>query len=148
MPFRSLTVAAIKRITSEVLKDPAARDLKTCADASPASFARSVARYGYHRQIAHYYDGFSTVSEPTPFCIVAVENAKPYAVAVYTLDDDAVAVGRSQNRRLLREIAACRKAGEWPGYPTTVQALSLPAWASGLDAGGLPKIEDDGTSPF
>ena len=34
-----MTIAAIKRITSEVLKDPAARDLKACADMVAACFA-------------------------------------------------------------------------------------------------------------
>jgi enoyl-CoA hydratase/carnithine racemase len=34
-----MTVAAIKRITNEVLKDPASRDLKACADMVAACFA-------------------------------------------------------------------------------------------------------------
>jgi hypothetical protein len=30
---------------------------------------------------------------------------------------------------LLDLYAECKASGNWPGYPSTIQPLSLPAWA-------------------
>ncbi len=125
-----------------------ALDLKTTRSAEPSDFARSVGKFGYHRQNAHYYDGFATVVEPTPFAFVVVENVAPFGVGLFRLDDEAVKVGRSINRRIMRQIAKCLETNEWPSYPTTVQTLSLKPWDNQLDEGGLPKVEDDGKHPF
>lgn len=103
-------------------------DLKTCADASPAAFARSVATYNYHIQAAHYLAGLHGAER---FVFVAVEKTAPYAVAVYELDAAAMALGRTMRDNALEVIATCKAADSWPGYgDTSVQTLSLPAWAS------------------
>ena len=100
-------------------------DLKTTTDASPAGFARSVAQYGYHTQQAHYLD--SHIADR--FIFLAVEKTYPYAVAVYELDADAVAVGKQLQQSSLQAIANCKDAQAWPGYTDQIQTLSLPRWA-------------------
>lgn len=103
-------------------------DLKTCQDASPAAFARGVATFAYHVQAAHYLTGLHGAER---FVFIAVEKTAPYAVAVYELDHAAMALGRTMRNNALEVIATCKAANQWPGYgDTSVQTLSLPAWAS------------------
>jgi hypothetical protein len=102
-------------------------DIKTTTDASPQAFARSVATFAYHVQAAHYLAGLHGAER---FVFVAVEKTYPHAVAVYELDDDALALGRTTRDNALDVIAGCQAANVWPGYSDTVQTLSLPKWAS------------------
>lgn len=101
-------------------------DLKTCDDASPAGFARSVANYRYHLQAAHYMLGTGC----RRFLFIALEKKPPYAVAVYELDTDALEIGRALRLRDLERYASCAEFNIWPGYPAEVQTLTLPKWAT------------------
>lgn len=109
-----------------------ALDLKSTADASPAAFAGSYYKYGYHRQLAHYIDGFKLASgKETPFVIVAVENVAPFGVCVFQPDLHSIDCGRFDNRRIMAEYAACLKSGKWPSYPDKqVRTVCLPEWAA------------------
>jgi hypothetical protein len=104
-------------------------DLKSTVDASPAGFARAVARYSYHVQAAHYMAG----TKCDRFLFVAFEKTAPYACAVYELDADAIARGRDLREHALETLASCIELGVWPGYATEVQVLELPRWAQGDD---------------
>ncbi len=105
-------------------------DLKSTEDARAAVFAKGVANYGYHRQQAFYEDGFAAVGAPLDgFVFVAVEKRAPYLVAVFNLEDEDVMDGRRENRAHLSLMAECVERGEYPGYPQTIQTLSLPRWA-------------------
>ncbi len=105
-------------------------DVKTCDDARAPAFTRSVANYGYHRQDAFYDDGFRSAGAPLDhFLFVAVEKRAPYLVGLFNLDDDAVAEGRDWSRSTLQTFADCIERGEFPGYDTAIQTLSLPAYA-------------------
>lgn len=103
-------------------------DIKTTTDASPQAFARAVATFAYHVQAAHYLAGLHGAER---FVFVAVEKTYPHAVAVYELDADALALGRTTRDNALDVIAGCQAANVWPGYgDTAIQTLSLPKWAS------------------
>lgn len=105
-------------------------DLKTCADASPAEFGRSVWAFGYHRQAAHYSAGLHANGlEVAAFLFAAVSNARPFIAVPYLLDDDATRRGADEVRELLDLYAHCSRANDWPAYGDGVQVLSLPAWA-------------------
>lgn len=110
-----------------------APDLKTTADASIGSFAKSVANYRYHVQQAFYSDGLDLGQENDllrgiSFLFIAVEKEPPYGVAVYELDGEAVNIGRALYRRDLETYMRCRVANSWPAYSNDVQSLSLPGW--------------------
>jgi hypothetical protein len=109
-------------------------DLKTTTDASPAGFAKSVATFRYHVQASHYLSGLHGAER---FLFIAVEKTYPYAVAVYELDADAMRVGDELRRRDLQMIADCRATGEWPGYSSTCEILSLPKWATYADTNSI-----------
>ncbi len=119
---------------SPVDMDPAGvvlLDLKTTQDASEAGFARSIWNYGYHLQAAWYVDGFELASGlmVLGFVFVCVEAEWPHAASAFMLDDRAMDLARARNRELVDLYAACRAAGEWPGYASTIRPISLPAWA-------------------
>ena len=105
-------------------------DLKTTEDASPQSFAKSVANYGYHFQAAIYQQGLATCGiDVAGFVFLAVEKSPPYAVACYTLDAEAVGQAAYQLSGLLRLFAECQQSGAWPAYSTQIETLTLPRWA-------------------
>lgn len=104
-------------------------DLKTTNDANEDDFARSIANYAYHVQAAMYLRGWREVSgEEASFTILAVEKSAPYAVAIYELDEDAIAKGSARVIGLLQRLKACRESNSWPGYAT--KTISLPRWAA------------------
>jgi exodeoxyribonuclease VIII len=105
-------------------------DLKSCDDASPASFRRSIGKWGYHRQHAFYMSGAEQVSPGAfnAFVFIACEKKRPYDVALYRLPEDAVRVGAEEVRGLLARYAECMAAQEFPGYRDDVMTLDVPAW--------------------
>ncbi len=100
-------------------------DLKTTEDASPAGFARSVAAYRYHVQAAHYSIG----TKASRFVFIAIEKKAPYAVAVYELDNEAMALGHKLRDRDLEVFSSCQEFNAWPGYPAEIQTITMPKWA-------------------
>lgn len=115
-------------------------DFKTTGDASPTNFGRDAAKYGYHFQMAFYRRACSVLFPGKAFdaYIVAIESDAPYAVAVYSIDDDTLAVGESEVRSKLAQYAKASKSNQWPGYDAETP-LVLPAWA-------YTQIESEGTN--
>ncbi len=112
-------------------------DLKTCRDASRWAFANAVARLLYHEQAAFYLQGLdAAASLPRRFLWVAVENERPHCAAVYEPDDGMLREGKLLAREHLESYARCRDRNQWPGYPSAIEEIQLPAWAltKGADA--------------
>lgn len=129
-------------------------DLKTCEDASPEGFARSISKWRYHVQAPYYMDGIATMqtqangvpeyakAKPRAFVFLAVEKSacvvegEALGVAVYVLDNESMSLGRQEYQRDLQAIADCKSSGKFPGYDPTIQPISLPAWKlkAGSDA--------------
>ena len=107
-------------------------DLKSCRDATPKEFSRSLFNFGYHVQAAMYLEGASicTGQEYSNFVFIAVESVAPYSVAVYDLDAAAIQRGHEKYRELVLKYADW-KAGNigWTGYPLEITTITLPAWA-------------------
>lgn len=106
-------------------------DVKTTEDASPTGFARSVWKYGYHRQDALYRRGFAAAGqELDQFLFIAIEKTPPYAVGIYSIDSDAWWRANESITRDLERFAECVRANEWPAYADEIKVLSLPEWAA------------------
>jgi PDDEXK-like domain of unknown function (DUF3799) len=106
-------------------------DGKSAKDASPAGFSRAVWNWRYDLQAAWYSDGYerATGTRVHGFVFAAVESDWPNAAAAYMLDDQVLDAARREYRRLLNQYAECKRSGVWPGYPSTIQPITLPAWA-------------------
>ena len=106
-------------------------DLKTTEDASPAGFARSIWKYGYHRQAAMYTDGVESAMGDTikGFVFVCVEKSAPFAVSTYRLDMQGEEAGRVSYKSLLLELSDCRAKKSFPAYSPRIETISLPAYA-------------------
>ena len=109
-------------------------DLKSCEDARPEAFARTIHAYSYHVQAALYLDLYNAhvnceQDAARGFYFVAVESAAPHGCRMYRLSDDAVEQGRAEYRRLLRLHDECVRQDLWPAYTDECVELSLPIWA-------------------
>ena len=76
-------------------------------------------------QAAHYLQ--TTLA--SEFYFVFVEKVFPFAVGVYSLDDDTLREGRALRHLALKQISQCHTDGYWRGYSESVETLSLPNWA-------------------
>lgn len=108
-------------------------DIKTCTDASPQGFLRSVIKYNYHLQASYYLDTVNMSGEDTAkdFVFVAVENTFPYAVGVYKLDQQSLNAGRNRYKAALTKLAEFKtsdKPVETFGYSQSLVELELPLW--------------------
>jgi len=109
-------------------------DLKSCTDASYEGFKKSIGAYRYFAQAAYYRWGVSeaikqghdeTIKPPTNFIFVAVEKEPPYEIAIYSLENMAVKLGWDLVKSELKQIRKCTDSGCWPGYPETIQEISM-----------------------
>lgn len=109
---------------------PYVLDVKTTLDASPEEFTRSIAKYGYHIQHAHYCEGWRNAGIPlSNYLLLAVESQAPYAVALYHIDAEAEQRGYDLRSKGIQRIAHGMQTGEWPAYTNDITRLSLPRWA-------------------
>lgn len=103
-------------------------DIKTCRDASPRAFAKSCYDYGYQIQASYYKyvweDYHGTALDG--FIFLAVESFKPFAVALYELDEDSLIEGMNLVHRGLKEYRECRETNSWPGYSQKIQTIRIP----------------------
>lgn len=106
-------------------------DVKSTEDASRDAFMRSAWNYRYWVQAAWYMDGVeqATGQRVDAFIFAAFEKSAPHACAFYFADEAMIELGRAEYRKQLRLYADCLASDKWPGYPTDVLALGLPAWA-------------------
>lgn len=105
-------------------------DLKSGDDATKTGFERTVAKWGYDVQNAHYDDVY-TASEGRPvdeFYFVVMERTGPFEVGVFLLPESWRQMGKrkaSEARRLFRDAT---ESGVWPGYDTAIHYLDPPTW--------------------
>lgn len=121
----------IVRCRFDLLTDSGrALDLKKTQDVRADAFARSVANYRYHVQLAFYSDVWLwATGEPLQaFDFLACEEQMPHASRIFTLDDDAIELGRAQYRDDLNLYAKCLDSNDWPGIDCEPETISLPAW--------------------
>ena len=106
-------------------------DLKTTSDPSPAEFSRSIHRFGYHRQAAHYTAGFEAATglRVEAFVFGAVSSSYPFIAAPYVLDDETFAQGAEEVDDLKATYSRCMASGVWPAFGSGYQLIGLPAWA-------------------
>lgn len=107
-------------------------DIKTADDASPEAFMRAVVNFRYHVQQANYMRGFEACGERVDhYVLIVIEREQPHDVAVYSLDNAAIAAGDGLVHAGIARMADCIARDSWPGVCPGIADLSLPAWAIG-----------------
>lgn len=122
--------ARFDALSGETKNGVYAADLKTCDDATPEGFGKSVAKWGYDVQEGHYEETYEA-SEGRPidqFFLIAVEKSGPYEVAVHRLPTMWVEMGKKKAAEARRIYKECTESGVWPGYDTEIQFLDPPTW--------------------
>jgi hypothetical protein len=105
-------------------------DIKTVADLTPDYVARSVAKYGYHRQAAHYSNGVRACGiEVQEFVFGFVSASYPFLAAAFVLDDESLQQGQDEVAELLERFAECKRSAHWPAFGDGCQLIGLPAYA-------------------
>jgi exodeoxyribonuclease VIII len=105
-------------------------DVKSTKDASPDGFGKSAAKFGYHRQAAHYTNGIEAQGLTVDaFVFATVTSSYPFIAVSYVLDAEAAAQGFQEVAELLDLYATCKATNNWPAYGQGLQPLSLPKWA-------------------
>lgn len=111
-------------------KTPVIVDLKTCEDARPNKFSRSLLDYRYHVQAAYYLDLCKLIGEDRrAFILIAAEKTPPYAVMVYQVQDEDVEFGRMLYQRDLQLYRNCMESGTWPAYSDEIELIGIPEYA-------------------
>ena len=101
-------------------------DLKTTSDVSPHGFSRSITKYQYHIQAAHYLEA----TGGTRFVWVVVETTPPFEVRTYELDPESLARAKAIRAATIQEIRECETSGNWGQICNQIETLQLPSWVS------------------
>jgi len=100
-------------------------DLKTTRDASPGKYRRAIFDRDIHLQLAWYADALAVHGvEVDRYVVIAVDNAEPYGVAVYELDEHAISIGRRAYQAALDTLDADPSVG----YSAHPIAVEVPPW--------------------
>ncbi len=91
-------------------------DLKTTPSVADIDLKKTLNAYAYHQQGALIWEVCELLGMPFDgFALIFVEKTPPYCVRVIEMPDEDLALGRMQNRAMLRQMKVCMKAGQWPG---------------------------------
>jgi hypothetical protein len=106
-------------------------DLKsTIKTAGYDHVSAAIARFGYAQQGAWYCDGLKTLTGEMPdFVFMFLEKKPPYECRAWQLADRDIIAGRKAYRRAMTIYADCVKTDTWPGWPDTVDIITMPEWA-------------------
>lgn len=110
-------------------------DYKTTQSAEPAAIRKAVANYGYYMQAPWYIDAVRALglAEDVFFVFIFQEKAAPHLITVAELDVAAMKAGWARNDEAMAVFAECAETGDWPGYTTEVELISLPSWATYIE---------------
>ena len=113
------------KVRIDALKGSTLIDLKTTRDASPATFSRAIFNRDIHLQLAWYADALAEVGRTVDrYIVIAADNADPYGVAVYELDEHAIELGR----RAYCEALSMLADNPANGYAATAIPVEVPRW--------------------
>jgi len=108
-------------------------DYKSALEPYPEVFGRSVAKWKYHRQGAHYSAGVEACLGTDPgyiFALVVVGSEPPHEVFVYLIDGADMERGQRERNALLADISKRIDSGDWTHVASSVvNTISLPSWS-------------------
>lgn len=104
-------------------------DLKTCFDASPRSFQRSMMDGGYHIQGAIIREGVRVLEDNTIDNVIniCIETKYPHNMGIYPIEKEAIDAGHIKFKQLLVDLKHAIVHNEFIDYG--IQSIGLPSWA-------------------
>ena len=103
-------------------------DLKTTADAREHKFQGSAMAYGYFTQAAIIKEALLSIEiQMEDFVFICSEKEPPYAVASYTITQNALDYGSKQFNSLMIGLKQCMDSDKWPSYG--IRDLDAPNYA-------------------
>lgn len=114
---------------------PSIIDLKLTDDAQEEAWSRKIEDMGYHIQAAYYLDLVNAVLEEQglplkqAFVHIVAERKPPYAVKVYTMEEETLGIGRHLYVKALMTYDRCMKEGYWPKYDRRITPIGIPKYA-------------------
>lgn len=105
-------------------------DYKTTTSVTPEDFAKSIVNFGYHRQAAWYMEGVEKITgeRPVGFVFIVQEKELPDAIGIYSIEPEALEVGKEENEHAISVISERLITGKWSAFPETIKPMQLPAW--------------------
>jgi hypothetical protein len=105
-------------------------DLKISGDTSEYWVSNQVAKMGYERQAAMYWDLVAAAyGEPKAFTFLFVRNEPPYDSALWRLYNDAIEIGRQENALALLDLKERLRTNYWFSESFgRIGYTHLPAW--------------------
>lgn len=113
-------------------------DVKTCRDADPETFGRTMHGFGYHISAANYLDiARANGLDVDRFDLICVEKEPTpggdYRVSVLEIHPDAIEVGRELMAEACKRWLALGKRVDLPHYGDDRHVIDLPAYAYDSD---------------
>jgi hypothetical protein len=106
-------------------------DLKTSGmSVDPYAVSRTIYKQGYDVQAAFYLRGLRKLTgAAAEFRFVFAEVDAPNAITVVNLSPASLALAHEKVEYAINTWRDCLRTNKWPGYPTRVATVDLPAWA-------------------
>lgn len=103
-------------------------DLKTSTEYSLDGFQRSLIKFGYHIQAAHYQNAMrEAFGEEYPFHFLVVQNKPPYAFNYFISDESVYAAGNKVITKALDKYKRAKDTGNWTCF-NGVTPLAVDHW--------------------
>lgn len=132
------------------LNYPSIIDLKTAADISAETWAKTVLNFKYDQQAAHYVEGAREVFELDgypDFWHIAVCSSAPYEVAVYKLSAKFIIEGLNAIGDAREELMARIQNDDWSSrYRAEAIVIDPPKWAYNQPSYSRIAVSDTGTT--
>lgn len=105
-------------------------DYKTTSDITEDSLSLSIAKFGYHRQMAWYMEAaeIELGTRPEAAILIFQDKEFPQMISVRNLSGDALAQGKKECDEAYSGICERLKSGNWDAYPQKIEEINLPAW--------------------
>lgn len=116
------------------LEDGIIVDIKSTRNAHYSVFQRDVYSYMYDIQAAFYMDGYRAImNKPAQFVWLCVETEGANDVAAYHATEKVYAFGKVRYEKSIRQFAKCWADDSWPGYPSGILPIDMPAWVENAE---------------
>lgn len=104
-------------------------DLKSCQDASPSGFMRSVFDWGYDIQAAHYMEGVEACGwQAGLWTWIAVESNEPYPCKVHYATDLTLEVGKKRIQKAMENLKSFMSDKRKRAYGPKINPIDPPGW--------------------